>query len=331
MQLCLTAGHLKRYVQSAEGADPAEDRAGGRVRGDSELSRGAARRRRIMTEVPRTLADLKTIRVARMGAVAVARIDNPPVNLLDERVLADLRALMGWLEGEHAVKVCIFESAHPEFFVCHYDVRLLLTEARRQTLGPGPFNVLMERIRALPQLTIGKVDGVARGGGSELLLALDVRYGSLENAVIGQPEIALGLIPGGGGTQRLTALVGRARALELVVGGGDLRADEAESWGYLNRAVPAGGLDQLVEALARRVASFPSSAIAAAKRAINAAEARNSEGFVTEAIGFEQVKGTSEARRRMTLFLESGGQTADVERDLTSLYPALASDGHESN
>jgi enoyl-CoA hydratase/carnithine racemase len=268
--------------------------------------------------------DLDTIRVARTGPVAVARIDNPPVNLLDERVLADLREVIRWLEGDDAVKVCIFESANPEFFICHYDVQLLLGEGQRRTLGAGPFNLLMERIRALPQLTIGKVDGAARGGGSELLLALDVRYGSLENAVFGQPEVALGLIPGGGATQRLTALVGRARALELVVGGGDLRAAEAESWGYLNRAVPAAELDRLVEDLARRVASFPGPAIAAAKHAINAAEVRNPEGFSTEAVAFESVKVTNEARRRMTLFLESGGQTAEVERDLTAEYAGLA-------
>jgi enoyl-CoA hydratase/carnithine racemase len=268
--------------------------------------------------------DLETVHVARAGAVVVARINNPPVNLLDERLLADLRAVIRWLEGEDAIKVCIFESANPEFFICHYDVRLLLGEGPRRTLGAGPFNLLMERIRALPQLTIGKVDGAARGGGSELLLALDVRYGSLENAVFGQPEVALGLIPGGGGTQRLTASVGRARALELVVGGGDLRGVDAESWGYLNRAVPAAELDQRVEELAQRVASFPGSAIAAAKRAINAADVRNPDGFSTEAIAFEGVKVTIEARRRMTQFLESGGQTADVERDLTALYARLA-------
>ncbi len=270
------------------------------------------------------MPDLNTIHVACTDAVAVARIDNPPVNLLDERVLADLRAVIRWLERDTAVKVCIFESANPEFFICHYDVHLLLREGRRVTLGAGPFNVLMDRIRALPQLTIGKVDGAARGGGSEVLLALDIRYGSMENAVIGQPEVALGLIPGGGATQRLTALVGRARALELILGGGDLRAADAETWGYLNRAVPSAELDRRVQELARRVASFPGSAIAAAKRAINAAEVRNADGFATEAMAFEGVKVTAEARRRMTLFLESGGQTADVERDLSALYARLA-------
>lgn len=284
-----------------------------------------------MAEVPNTLVDLETIRVAYTNAVALARIDNPPVNLLDERVLADLRAVIMWLEGDEAVKVCIFESANPEFFICHYDVQLLLDEVRRQTLGAGPFNVLMERIRALPQLTIGKVDGATRGGGSELLLALDVRYGSLENAVFSQPEVALGLIPGGGATQRLTTLIGRARALELVVGGGDLRAADAETWGYLNRAVPAAELEQRVQELALRVASFPGSAIAAAKRAVNAAEVRNPDGFATEAAAFEGVKVTTEARRRMTLFLESGGQTAEVERDLTALFPRLAGTEDELN
>src|SRR5438477_6417195 len=121
----------------------------------------------------------------------------------------------------------------------------------------------------MPKATIGKIEGRARGGGSELLLSLDLRFGALGRAVLAQPEVALGILPGGGGTQRLPRLIGHARALEVILGCADVPADLAERWGYLNRALPPAELRPFVEHLAARIAACPASAIALAQAALN--------------------------------------------------------------
>lgn len=273
---------------------------------------------------PIELEGLRTLTLNRRGALATITIDHPPINLLDQAMLDDLERCVAWLECDRTSNVCVLQSAHPAFFVAHYDVELLLREGPRRTIGPGDFNLLMERLRHLPQLTVGKIEGIARGGGSELLLALDLRYAELERTVVGQPEVALGIIPGGGATQRLPALVGRSRALEMIVGGGDLDAEVAERYGYVTRALPADRLGGFVDDLARRVASFPRAAVTAAKAAVNASECRAGDGFAAEAAAFAAVRDSTEAQRRMSRFLSLGGQTDDVERRLPDIYGALA-------
>ena len=123
----------------------------------------------------------------------------------------------------------------------------------------------------MPKATIAVIEGIARGGGSELAMAFDMRFAALGKARLAQPEVAIGIIPGGGGTQRLPRLVGRARALEVVLGCDDIDAATAEAWGYVNRALPADELRPFVDKLAARIASFPLEVIAAAKRAVDAA------------------------------------------------------------
>ena len=146
---------------------------------------------------------------------------------------------------------------------------------------------------------------------------------SLGRAVLAQPEVALGIIPGGSGTQRLPRLVGRARALEIVLGCDDVPADLAERWGYLNRALPPAELGPFVERLARRIASFPAEAIALAKACVDASLGPVEDGLLEEDWSFTKSLGTSGAKERMAAFMASGGQTPEAERDLGTLVELL--------
>jgi enoyl-CoA hydratase/carnithine racemase len=172
---------------------------------------------------------------------------------------------------------------------------------------------MVDRFRTMPKATIAKIAGVCRGGGSELVLSFDMRFAALGRAVLGQPEVAVGILPGGSGTQRLPRLVGRARALEIVLGAGDVPADLAERYGVVNRALPPAQLDPFVDALAARIASFPPEAVAHAKAAVLAADTGVRDGLVLEARLFDECAALPEARRRMQAFLAAGGQTREVE------------------
>jgi enoyl-CoA hydratase/carnithine racemase len=151
-----------------------------------------------------------------------------------------------------------------------------------------------------------------------------MRFGALGRAVLAQPEVALGIIPGGSGTQRLPRLVGRARALEIILGCEDVPADLAERWGYLNRALPPAELGPFVEQLAFRIASFPAEAIGLAKTSVDAAEGATPSGLIEEAHAFNQSVASQAARTRMARFLALGGQTRAVELALGPLIGRLA-------
>ena len=270
--------------------------------------------------------DYRCLHVRVDRGVAFVTIDHPPINLLDLALMRELDDIGREVEADDAVRVVLFDSADPEFFIAHADVSLierLPTNAPRPTTL-GFFHVMVERFRTMPKATIGKIEGRARGGGSEFLLSLDLRFGALGHAVLAQPEVALGIIPGGSGTQRLPRLIGRARALEVILGCDDVSAELAERWGYLNRALPPAELGPFVERLALRIASFPAEAIALAKTAVDAAALPTEPGLLEEADCFNRSLGTAAARARMARFLELGGQTRAVEMDLGRLVGRLA-------
>ena len=270
---------------------------------------------------------LECLRVHTDGGVAVVRIDHPPINLFDLELMRDMARLGAELESDSTVRVVVFESANPEFFIAHADVALIQTlpkEAGPKPTELGFFHQMVERFRTLPKVTIGKIEGHARGGGSEFLLSLDMRFGAIGRAVLSQPEVALGIIPGGSGTQRLPRLMGRSRALEIVLGCEDFDAELAERYGYINRALPAKELGPFVDRLARRIASFPAEAIALAKTSVDAAELPTLEGLLEEAHAFQRTLATSSAQKRMSRFLEVGGQTREVELNLGAMLETLA-------
>lgn len=262
------------------------------------------------------------LRVERDAGVAWVTLENPPINLLDLGLSSELDRVSRELEEDPDLRVVVLQSAVPDFFIAHADVTLIQqmpSEADARNAALSFFHALCERFRTMPKATIAKIEGRCRGGGSELALSLDMRFGAIGRCVVGQPEVALGILPGGSGTQRLPRLMGRARALEAVLGCGDFEAELAERYGWINRALPADELGPFVDALARRIASFPGEAIALAKRAVDAAEGPIAEGLAAEARCFQATLATAEARQRMAGFLARGGQTRDFELDLGRL------------
>lgn len=267
------------------------------------------------------------IRVDR--GVAFVTIDHPPINLLDLVLIQEMDRVGRELESDDDVRVGVFQSANPDFFIAHADVTLIQQLPR--TVPPkasslGPFHEMVDRFRTMPKATIGKIEGRARGGGSEFLLSLDMRFGALGRAILSQPEVAVGIIPGGSGTQRLPRLMGRGRALEVILGCDDFPADLAERYGYINRALAPAELTPFVERLAYRIASFPAPAIALAKAAVHAAELPTVDGLLEEAHCFNQVLATKDAQERMARFMELGGQTFAVELGLGDVLQAMSTE-----
>ncbi len=258
--------------------------------------------------------------------VLFVTIDHPPINLLDLPLMLELDRLGREMEMDDSVRVVVFDSADPDFFIAHVDVGVILqlpTEVPPKEEALGFFHAMVDRFRTMPKVTIAKIEGRARGGGSEFVLSLDMRFGSLGQAVLSQPEVAIGIIPGGSGTQRLPHIMGRARALEVVLGCDDFPADLAERYGYINRALPPNEIGPFVERMAYRIATFPPTAIALAKASVDSAELPTMQGLLEEAHYFRQSVATDEAQRRMRRFLELEGQTRESELDLLALLDRI--------
>jgi enoyl-CoA hydratase/carnithine racemase len=269
----------------------------------------------------------EALRIDIEGGVARATIDHPPINLLDLKLLIELDTFSREVEADDDIKVVVLESADEAFFIAHADVELILRIPPGASNEPvtelGLFHAMVERFRTMPKLTVAVIDGIARGGGAELASSFDLRFASVERGVLAQPEVALGIIPGGSGTQRLPRLVGRARALEIVIGCMDVDAATAERWGWVNRALPRVDLRPFVDELTSRVAAMPATAIAAAKRSVDAAIADPVPGLLREWELFTGQLAQPEVIALMERFLELGGQTREAERDLDTLLAAL--------
>lgn len=262
---------------------------------------------------------LSCIRVEREAGVVWATIDFPPMNLLGAQLFGELDALTRALESDADARVLVLRSANPDFFIAHGDVETIVVVPEQ--VGPLtqelPFtHVALERLRKLPVVSIAQIEGYARGGGSEVSLACDMRFAALGKAVFGQPEVALGILPGAGGTARLTRMLGRARACEIVLGCDDFSAEEAERVGWINRALPPAELGPYVDALARRIATFPAVALAEAKGVIAAtATGDTGNALLTEQQAFDRLMANPASERipRMRRFLELGCQTPKGE------------------
>ena len=271
--------------------------------------------------------DYTTLAIEREKGVATVTLDHPPMNLLDLALMTDLERLGRELEADTETRTVVFQSANPDYFIAHADVSLiqrLPREVPPKSEELTFFHQMVERYRTLPCATIAAIEGRARGGGSEFTLSLDMRFGAIGRCIVSQPEVALGILPGGSGTQRLPRLVGRGRALEAVLGCEDFDAELAERYGWINRALPAAELRPFVYALARRIASFPREAIVLAKRAIDAADITVREGLLEEAHLFNRTLASPEARERMDVFVSSGSQNPETELDLAAVLARLA-------
>jgi len=208
---------------------------------------------------------LSQFTIAKTPGAWTITFSNPPINMFDPTTIVELRALLGNLEADPSVKVVVFQSAHPDFFVAHFD----LPKAAEQPEVLGLWRDVVLRLSSAPVVSIAKIRGRTRGIGSEFVLACDMRFASRKSAVFGQPEVGVGVIPGGGALEWLPRLVGRSRALEIALSADDFDADVAERYGWVNRTLDDDDLDPFVDALAARLATFGRETLAAAKAQIN--------------------------------------------------------------
>lgn len=271
--------------------------------------------------------DYEMIDVQVDGRVAVVTLSNPPMNIITAPLAAELHALTIELKADPALTVVVFKSADPDFFLAHYDVANILSfptdSPAEKDAELNPFHVMCERVRTMDKVTIAQIEGRVGGGGSEFSASMDMRFGVIGKTKINQMEVPLGILPGGTGTQRLPRLVGRARALEIILAGDDLDAETAERWGYLNRIFAADEIDAWVMQLARRIASFPVEAVRLAKASVNAADKPLAEGLLEEAYLFQRLLRTDGAQTNMQKFLEIGGQTREGELRVGELNAEL--------
>jgi len=251
-----------------------------------------------------------------------ALFDNPPFNILDATIFEGLQDLLTRMDTSPSLRVVVFESANPEFYLAHFDLTgktgNIFTAA-----GPSGLPILMDtfvRLSKSPVVSIARIRGCVRGASSEFVLACDMRFASRENTRLGQPEVGVGLHPGGGGTERLPLLVGRGRALEIVLGANDFDGDTAERYGYVNRALPDAKLDGFVDGLARRIASFDRRPIAAAKDLVNQVSLPSADGLLDALKSFQTGLTWPETRERIEALLKRGLQR---EADFENRWPAV--------
>ncbi|MGB8860261.1 MAG: enoyl-CoA hydratase/isomerase family protein [Ilumatobacteraceae bacterium] len=257
--------------------------------------------------------------------VATVTIDHPPINLFDLQLYPAMVQTAHRLAADPAVHVVVLRSANPDFFIAHFDVTLI---QRLPTDLPAAdvlndFHLMCEAFRTMPKATIAVIEGRVGGGGSELALSCDMRFAALGRAVFSQPEVALGILPGGSGTVRLPRLIGRSRALEVILGCDDMDAATAERWGWVNRALPPDELWPFVQRLAGRISRFPTHAVAAAKAAVLRAEKDVVADLLGEAAAFAVTLGEPSARAAMDAFMAAGGQTPEGEHRLGDLAGEL--------
>ncbi len=268
---------------------------------------------------------MATLNIRQDGAVLFAEIAAPPMNLLGPELVRDLVSLIQRAEADPAVKVLVFTSAIPDYFISHVDVTQIQeyrAEAAKLT-GEASIALLFRYLSASRLVTIAQIEGRARGAGSEFVLACDLRFAARESALFGQLELAFGAIPGGGAVQHLVRLMGRGRALEVLLSAGDYDAALAERYGWVNRALPARALNGFVRALAQRIAGFPAAGLATLKGRVNAIALAPVEDFRQDSDLFAEGVRTPEYRRRFEAALNRGFQTPSAELDLARLLGEL--------
>jgi enoyl-CoA hydratase/carnithine racemase len=246
--------------------------------------------------------------------------DIPPVNIFGPREIPQLEAIVTAIENDEKLKVVVFDSAIEDFFLTHYDFLAPLEDSAKFPPGATGLQALpdmLSRLSWAPVVSIASIRGRATGVGSELALACDMRFASREKAVLSQWEVGAGLVPGGGPMARLPRLIGRGRALEVLLTAEDIHGELAERYGYVNRSILDSALDGFVDALARRVASFDKQAIAETKRLVNVASLPPDVEIKPEWDAFIASLGRPASQKRIKALMERGFHRAgDVENRL---------------
>lgn len=246
--------------------------------------------------------------------------DLPPLNIFGPKATSRLNDIVTALECDDRVKVVVFDSAIPGFFLTHYDFLAPPEESARLPIGATGLQALpdaLARLSRAPVVSIASIRGRATGVGSELALACDMRFASREKAILSQWEVGAGLVPGGGPMARLPRLMGRGRALEVLLGADDIHGDLAERYGYVNRSLPDAELDAFVEAIATRIASFDKQAIAETKNLVDVASLPSDAEIAPEWDAFLAALNRPAARDRIKALMERGfHKPGDVENRL---------------
>jgi enoyl-CoA hydratase/carnithine racemase len=253
-----------------------------------------------------------TLHFAVDRGVATVAIDNGELNLSDAAFIAEMAGVVKYCTDNDEVRVVVIKSVNPHFFVAHADLNDINDIPIDVTDDLFEFTEMMRQLRVMLKPTIAVVEGRARGGGLELALACDMRFGAIGSCIMGFPEVGNGIIPGSGGTVHLIQLVGYARAIEIILGGGDFDALQAERYGMINRAMPKDELWAYVNRLSRRLAHFPAESVRAGKLALLGSQADYLASLVRERSFFEPLL-TAERRAAMVASLQFGVQTLAVE------------------
>ena len=216
--------------------------------------------------------EFETLKTRREGGVVFTQVAALPMNLLGPSLVRDLVSLIERTEADTDVRVLVFTSADPDYFIAHVDVTRI-AEYRAEAaklVGEASLGLLFRRLSMSRLVSIAQIESRVRAAGSEFVLACDLRFAAQESAIFAQPEVGLGALPGAGGIQHLTRLLGRARALEVILSADDYDADLAERYGWINRALPRSTLGGFVRSLAHRIAAFPAASLGAVKERVNA-------------------------------------------------------------
>jgi enoyl-CoA hydratase/carnithine racemase len=268
---------------------------------------------------------LDTITLRQAGGALFATIDAPPMNLLGPELVRDLVSLIEGAEADPAISVLVFKSADPDYFISHVDLTRVAEyrqEAARLT-GEPSIALLFRHLSASRLVTIAQIAGRVRSAGSEFVLSCDMRFAARESAIFAQFESAFGQVPGGGATQYLTRLIGRGRALEVLLSADDYDADLAERYGWINRALPADTLDNFVRQLANRIAKFPAAGQVAIKERVNAIALAPTADFQRDSDLFGQQVHSAETQRLIKAATKRGLQTRNAELKLAEMLADL--------
>jgi len=248
-------------------------------------------------------------RVRLSNAYWRVTFDLPPLNIFGPANIPQLENVVSSLEADDHVKVVVFDSAVDGFFLTHYDFLAKPEDATKFPPGPTglpPLPDMFVRLSRAPVVSISLIRGRATGVGSELALASDMRFASREKAILSQWEVGAGLVPGGGPMARLPRLIGRGRALEVLLGADDIDGDLAERYGYVNRSLPDDELDEFVGGLAERIATFDKRAIAETKRLVNIASLPEDSEILPEWGAFIDSLGRTASRERLQKLMDRG-------------------------
>ncbi len=268
----------------------------------------------------------ETLVVRTEGAVLFAAFAAPPMNLLGPAMVRDLVSLIRQAGTDESCRVIVFTSADPDYFISHVDVTRI-GEYRDEAVklaGEPSIGLLFRYLSASRLVSIAQIEGRVRGAGSEFVLACDMRFAARESAIFSQPEQGFGLIPGAGGVQHLTRLLGRGRALEVMLSAEDYSAELAERYGWINRALPGSELAGSVRTLAHRIAGFPAFSQVAIKDRVNAIALAPMDDFRRDSDLFGEMARRPEVQDRLQAGLQRGFQTRDGEMGLARALDDLA-------